>query len=394
MLLLDDLAVFDKVAGRHMILVASKSPGDRPTLVKRVLHGSPAQAEAYLSGRLPVVEYEKTAGQLFRHNRLDLEPPADGILAKLERWPRLCEMGIVRQGIAENPAAINARTNARFDNRWSVGEGVFALAEAEVEKLGLDAEERTLLRPYYDLCDVGRWWLALRPSLRLIYSTKQTWPDIARYPRLRTHLERFRPIMDCRRETVSGANSWWHLHWPRDEAVWQAPKILCRQFAPRPAAVVATDPAYVPFSTNVFVPSEGTREGLDYLSALLNSRLLWKWYRHHAKRRGGGPGDQRPGAGTDADPADRFCSRGRSPVGTGDCHAGPGVVPAQPPTAGREYSPGKGVAGRTVCRGGRPVGPPGLPNYMPCRKRKSPWSRQASTIDRPPRDIAGPANPH
>jgi hypothetical protein len=60
------------------------------------------------------------------------------------------------------------------------------------------------------------------------------------------------------------------------------------QFAPRPAFVAVREAAYVPFSMNVFVPSEGTQESLDYLCGLLNSRLLWKWYQHHAKRRGVG----------------------------------------------------------------------------------------------------------
>ena len=232
--------------------------------------------------------YEKTAAQLFRAGRIDLEPPADGILAKLGRWPPLGELGAVRQGIAENPASINAKTNARFGNLWRVGEGVFALREAELAALCLDREEQALLRPYYDLGDVARYWIAERPSLRLVYSTKQTCPDIARHPRLKAHLERFRPIMASRRETLNGTNSWWHLHWPRDEAIWQSPKILCLQFAGRPALVAVSHPAYVPFSMNAFVPRESTPESLDYLCGLLNSRLLWKWYQHHAKRRGVG----------------------------------------------------------------------------------------------------------
>jgi hypothetical protein len=37
---------------------------------------------------------------------------------------------------------------------------------------------------------------------------------------------------------------------------------------------------------NVFVPHPGVGEHLHYLAALLNSRLLWQWYRHHAKQRG------------------------------------------------------------------------------------------------------------
>ena len=27
-------------------------------------------------------------------------------------------------------------------------------------------------------------------------------------------IERFKPVMDARRETQKGSNKWWHLHWP------------------------------------------------------------------------------------------------------------------------------------------------------------------------------------
>jgi adenine-specific DNA-methyltransferase len=286
--LLGDARVFPNVAGRHMIVCLSKQQSDRPTRIKRAPQDAAGTAEPLLAGTMPVMVYEKTAAQLFRANRIDLEPPADGILAKLGRWPPLGELGAVRQGIAENPASINAKTNARFGNLWRLGEGVFALREAELAALRLGREEQALLRPYYDLGDVARYWIAERPSLRLVYSTRQTCPDIARHPRLKAHLERFRPIMASRRETLNGTNSWWHLHWPRDEAIWQSPKILCLQFAGRPALVAVSHPAYVPFSMNVFVPRETTHEGLDYLCGLLNSRLLWKWHQHHAKRRGVG----------------------------------------------------------------------------------------------------------
>jgi adenine-specific DNA-methyltransferase len=286
--LLEDLPVFPNVAGRHMILRATKKTTSRPTAIKRAPPGSAASVEDLLAGKLPATVFEKTAEQLFLANRVDLEPPADEVLAKIGRWPPLGELGMVRQGIAENPAAIQAKTSAKFGNRWQVGQGVFALRHEELKRLGLSSDERALLRPYYDLCDVARYLLADRPSLQLIYSTKDTCPDIDSYPRLKAHLGPFRPIMEARRETREGSNRWWHLHWPRDEAVWQSAKILCLQFARRPAFVPACRPACVPFSINVFVPSQSTPETLDYLCGLLNSRLLWKWYQHHAKRRGVG----------------------------------------------------------------------------------------------------------
>ena len=156
----------------------------------------------------------------------------------------------------------------------------------EAARLRLTAAEKKLLRPYYDLCDLGRYSLAATPSLALIYSTRTTCPDIEAYPNLRAHLVRFRDIMEMRRETRNGANSWWHLHWPRDETLWESAKILSVQMGARPAFVPVEQPVYVPFSVNVFVPFETTNEHLYYITALLNSRLMWKWYRHHAKRRG------------------------------------------------------------------------------------------------------------
>ena len=285
--LLGGVKVFPQVAGRHMILRVQKRKSDRPTLVKRLPQDA-ASAEPFLTDRLPAIVYEKESAQLFRHSRIDAEPSADRILAMLERWPPLGDLGQVRQGIAENPASINAKTNARFGDRWNVGEGVFALREDELRELDLDPNEQALLRPYYDLCDVSRWWIAERPSLRLIYSTPRTCPDIAAFPRLKAHLERFRPIMAQRRETAKGTNRWWQLHWPRDEAIWRSAKIVCLQFARRPSLVPVYQPSYVPFSMNVFVPSAETPESIELLCALLNSRLLWKWHQHHAKRRGVG----------------------------------------------------------------------------------------------------------
>lgn len=285
---LDDLPIFSGVAGRHAILRVVKQADGRPTCVRRLSSLGSASVEDVLAGKLPLVVFQKTPEQLFRGHRMDLEPPADELLARIDQWPRLGDLGVVRQGIAENPASINARTNAAFGNRWRVGEGVFALRAEEVASLDLSPDEQSLLRPYYHLCDVQRYGLAGRPSRQLIYATPETCPEIARFPRLQHHLDRFRPIMEKRRETRNGTNRWWHLHWPREPWLWESPKIIALQFAPRPACAVSRSPAYVPFSMNVFVPSAGVGESLEYLCALLNSRLLWKWHLHHAKRRGVG----------------------------------------------------------------------------------------------------------
>ncbi len=286
--LLEKLKIFPGVSGRHMILRLGKTPVAGFTTIKRAPADIQTDAEPFVRGESPVATYRKTAEQLFRAGRLDLEPPADRLLEKLARWPALETLGIVRQGIAENPATINAKTNRKFANRWTTSEGVFTLTPVEVAQLDLPPHEQRLLRPYHDLCDLGRYRIAPQPSRMLIYSTQQTCPDIEAFPSLRAHLKRFRPVMEARRETRRGTRSWWQLHWPRDERLWQSAKVISVQMARRPSFVAAMGPVYVPFSANVFVPSETTQENPHYFAALLNSRLLWQWYEHHAKRRGVG----------------------------------------------------------------------------------------------------------
>lgn len=282
------LPVFPNVAGQHLILTLTKAAASGPTLVKTVERDDLSDAEPIFRGQAPVKIFRKTAEQLFQGGGLDLEPPCDELLARLEQFPSLATLGLIRQGIAENPAAVTERTNQQHGSPWTVGEGVFVLTEAELARLNLTQEERSLVRPYHDLCDLGRYVLARQPSRWLIYTTAQNCPAIDPFPGLRRHLERFRPIMDQRRETRQGRRAWWQLHWPRDETLWTSAKLLCVQMAARPAFVPALMPVYVPFSVNVFVPGCETHEHLYYLAAVLNSRLLWKWFRHHAKRRGVG----------------------------------------------------------------------------------------------------------
>jgi adenine-specific DNA-methyltransferase len=282
------LKVFQEVSGQHMILLVCNCCSPEPTLIKITKPTTEISAEPFVNGTAPVEIFQKNEVQLYSHGKVDLEMSADDIMKKIECGVPLCSLGKVRQGIAENPASINRKTNEAYGSRWKIGQGVFALRQDELRQIGLSKEELSLLRPYHDLLDVDRYWLSAAPSLSLIYSTRETCPDICRYPGVCAHLKQFRPIMDKRRETLSKANSWWHIHWPRDEQLWRSPKLIVVQMARRPTIAVARQPAYVPFSINVFVPDAITAEHLNYFAGLLNSRLIWLWFSHYAKRRGVG----------------------------------------------------------------------------------------------------------
>lgn len=291
--LLQNQPVFNGVSGRHTIFCLTKTTSDLPTTIKLAPRSSSMNGADFDEYQTSAQTLTKSRDKLFAGHCLNLFPPADALFEKLNRHPRLKELGIVRQGIAENPATINRRTLARFahssaEYHWKLDEGVFSLQPAEIQRLQLSDGESQLIRPYHDLCDLDRFWTASQPSRRLVYSTKKTCPSIDNYPALRAHLQRFRAILDARRETAAGSNQWWHLHWPRDERVWMSPKLVALQMAPRPSLAPAFEPIYVTFSANVFVPSPDVREDLRYLCGLLNSRILWAWFEHHGKHRGVG----------------------------------------------------------------------------------------------------------
>ena len=291
--LLRNQRVFSGVSGQHVILRLTKSKCILGTRIKIVPQKLASSAEPFITGEALVNEFMKSKQQLFRDEQLDVLPPVNELLDILGTYPPLSDFGMIRQGIAENPATINRRTLDRFrdspeSKNWLVGEGVFSLQGDEVARLLLEPDESKLLRPYHDLCDLDRYWAASSPSRQLIFSTRQTCPEIMTLPQLRKHLERFRPILEARRETIQESNRWWHLHWPRDERIWQSDKLVALQMAIRPSFVPIRGPAYVPFSANVFVPAASTREDLRYFCGVLNSNILWAWFEHHAKRRGVG----------------------------------------------------------------------------------------------------------
>lgn len=291
--LLGERPIFPGVTGRHAIFIAGPHVGSSHVQVKQALDPAATWDQLLAEHSSSVEQTGRPLAEVLSGTvnagsaNAGKQSARFGRAADDDRFTTLGELGLVRQGIAENPATINRRTNARFGNRWQVGQGVFALSCEEVERLQLSPTERQLLRPYSQPCDLGRYRFE-PPARWLIYSTRRTWPVLEQHPALAAHLAPFRTIMEARRETTQGKLRWWHLHWPRDERLWQSPKLLCLQFAERPSIVPVEEPAYVPFSVNVFVPAESTREHLYYFAAVLNSEALRPWFVRHGKRRGVG----------------------------------------------------------------------------------------------------------
>jgi len=296
-LLLDRAPVFAGVEGRHMVILLSRQRDSQPSSksstklaadppCRVIVAGWQAGPESEATSITPLSQHLQPQSDLFHNGRLTWQAPCELDRLALTLAP-LNSAFETRQGIAENPPVINRRHLRDFPQQnYRLGQGVFVLTSEEVAALDLAAAERLLLRPYYETSALGRYRLPNEPTHWLLYLTPRTAPAIEKLPRLARHLAPYRPILDRRRETVRGVCNWWHLHWPRDEANFLAPRLLNVQMGREPQFVFADSPTYVGFSVNVVFSGDTSGLPLEALCGLLNSSLAAGWFQRHAKSRG------------------------------------------------------------------------------------------------------------
>jgi len=186
----------------------------------------------------------------------------------------------IAQGIVPNPDVVNSRNISKFskaeieENNIEVGEGVFVIDKNQLKN-------SRFLKPLYEPENFDRFYHNKNNSKSLIYIPKKEEPE----PHILEHLEKYRPIMEERRENKSGSIEYFNLHWPRDEEFFsEGPKVLSLRKCPnRPVFSYTEDDCYVMLSFNVI---KTERLNSKYLTALLNSNLIAFWLKYQGKMQG------------------------------------------------------------------------------------------------------------
>jgi adenine-specific DNA-methyltransferase len=191
----------------------------------------------------------------------------------------------IAQGIVPNPDVVN-KTNilklpsARVTKEnIKVGDGVFIVNRGMFNKLSV--KENKYIKPIYEPYLIDKYSLNDYDK-EIIYITKKNFKNDA--PKLIAHLEKFKEIMDDRRENQKGTLGFNHLHWPRDNYFFEeGAKILSVRKCSVPTFAYTEVEAYVMMSFNVF---RSKRINLKYLTGLLNSKLIAFWLRKKGKMQG------------------------------------------------------------------------------------------------------------
>lgn len=186
----------------------------------------------------------------------------------------------IAQGIVPNPDVVNSRNISKFskeeieERQIEVGDGVFVIDRNQLRS-------SKFLKPLYEPENFDRYYHNPSNSKELIYIPKEEQPEI----HILEHLEKYRPIMEERRENKSGSIQYFNLHWPRDEEFFsKGPKILALRKCPkRPVFSYTEEDCYVMLSFNVI---KTDRLNQKYLTGLLNSNLIAFWLKYQGKMQG------------------------------------------------------------------------------------------------------------
>jgi adenine-specific DNA-methyltransferase len=191
----------------------------------------------------------------------------------------------VAQGIVPNPDVVNNKNILKLpiskvkEENIKVGDGVFVVDKGYFNNLSIF--EKGYIKPIYEPYLISKYFLD-EYDKEIIYITKKNFKNDA--PKLILHLEKFKEIMDERRENELGKLSFNNLHWPRDSYFFEeGEKILCVRKCAIPTFAFTEQEAYVMMSFNVI---RSNRINLKYLTGLLNSRLIEFWLKNKGKMQG------------------------------------------------------------------------------------------------------------
>ena len=199
----------------------------------------------------------------------------------------LTELCNVIKGVDTGANCVTS-TNIRMVNDESIrlGQGIFILTHAELEGLSLSDVEKSKIKPLTTSEDLGTGILDIvsQPNY-LLYVTDED--KLEHYPGIYNHLIRFRGILENRAEiSRNPGRKWYALAWARDRSTFEDEKLIVSYRADKNNFVIDRN-GYFGLSGLYFISKRtGIHEALEYIMALLNSKLIDYWYEYKGKKKG------------------------------------------------------------------------------------------------------------
>ncbi len=224
----------------------------------------------------------------------------------LSAYEALCDCKLkdifnINQGIVSGADQVSkhmlrTKLSERSIKKYHIEKGmpifVFDAGNPKVSEL-----EQDLLRPFYKNSDIDTYIIRPRTQRFIIYLDDYIDTFEQNYPALNKHLSQFKEVLDKRREVQTGTRPWYGLQWPRNQQVFEGPKIVVPQRSKVNRFAYTRQPFYC--SADVYYFKERIHTNADmsakenmpqqawwYYLGMLNASVLYLWLYHNGKRKG------------------------------------------------------------------------------------------------------------
>lgn len=214
------------------------------------------------------------------------------VLAKLAKSSQtledVCE---IKQGVVSGCDYVSAKTleELKLSDDIEIGDGIYVFDLTKRRDLlvinSFSEEEKVLLRPFFKNSDVRRYVASSEATKKILYLGKNT-NSIAGLTNIERHLERFRKILDGRREVQNGRIKYFNLQWPRTESTFLGEKIVAPYRSKENTFAITSDEWFCRSDCYIIKANNPKEIDLKFLLGVLNSRLIFHWLYHKGKRKG------------------------------------------------------------------------------------------------------------
>jgi adenine-specific DNA-methyltransferase len=229
--------------------------------------------------------YNSDTGHICQPVRLQiLDQSLERVLHKLRQLPdKLAQFAQINQGLVSGADRLTPAHIQKYALTLSAGAGIFVLTQKEKNLLALNEREKAYLYPWYKNSHISPWLSHDSTSQSVIYADRLV--QLEPQDRLFQHLLTFKSILSQRREVRQGCFPWWQIHWPRQAAIFNGPKLVLPQ---RHACPIAAwnNTAWYASADVYFITAPKSPSDLFWLLAWINSPLVWLWLNCEGKRKG------------------------------------------------------------------------------------------------------------
>jgi len=156
------------------------------------------------------------------------------------------------------------------------GDGIFVLTKNEVDNLNLTDYEKKILKPYYTIEQLKKYYGSSKNKLWVIYSDINVRKNINSYPNIKNHLDKFKQV-------ITSDFKPYGLHRARKQDFFKGNKIISLRKAKHPIFTYTDFSCYVSQTYFVIKPND---INLKYLTGFLNSKLINFWLYFKGKKQG------------------------------------------------------------------------------------------------------------